>query len=117
MAVTAPGVLGNDTDAFPGPLSAQIVTNPPVGALTLAPNGALNFRMLASLNRTGGMMGQVTKMTSFGRPDAGIPFRITGTTTAPVFVPDAGRVASAAVKDPGTMAKAAGFMKSLFGHK
>jgi len=87
------------------------------GSGTVAPNGALNFRMLASLNRTGGMLGQVTKMTSFGRPDAGIPFRITGTTTAPVFVPDAGRVASAAVKDPGTMAKAAGFMKSLFGHK
>jgi len=87
------------------------------GSGTVAPDGALNFRMLASLNRTGGMMGQVTKMTSFGRPDAGIPFRITGTTTAPVFVPDAGRVASAAVKDPGTMAKAAGFMKSLFGHK
>ena len=63
------------------------------GSGTVAPNGALNFRMLASLNRTGGMMGQVTKMTSFGRPDAGIPFRITGTTTAPVFVPDAGRVA------------------------
>jgi len=87
------------------------------GSGTVAPNGALNFRMLASLNRTGGMMGQVTKMASLGRPDAGIPFRITGTTTAPVFVPDAGRVASAAVKDPGTMAKAAGFMKSLFGHK
>ena len=87
------------------------------GSGTVAPSGALDFRMLAALNRTAGTSGRIVSIASFGRPDAGIPFRITGTTSAPVFVPDVGGAASAAVKDPGTIAKAAGFMKSLFGRK
>jgi hypothetical protein len=34
-----------------------------------------------------------------------------------VFVPDVGRAASNAIMDPGTIAKADGFMRSLFGKK
>jgi AsmA protein len=86
------------------------------GAGTIAPNNALDFHMRATLNHATGVAGQAVRLVSFGRPDAGVPFRITGTTTAPVFVPDVGRAASDAVKDPGTRSKATGFMRSLF-HK
>ena len=56
-------------------------------------------------------------MASLGQPEHGIPFRITGTTASPVFVPDVGRAAADAIRDPGTIAKATGFMRSLFGKK
>jgi hypothetical protein len=64
-----------------------------------------------------GAAGQIARVASFGHPEHGMPFRITGTTASPVFVPDVGRVASNAIKDPGTIAKAAGFMHSLFGKR
>src|SRR5206468_682492 len=85
------------------------------GGGTVAPNGALDFKMLATLAHASGMIGHVTQIASFGRSDDGVPFRITGTTASPVFVPDVGRAAAAAIKDPGTISKAAGFMRSLFG--
>jgi AsmA protein len=87
------------------------------GAGSIAPNGTLDCRMLARLASSTGAAGRMARMASLGHPEHGMPFRITGTTASPVFVPDVGRAASDAIKDPGTMAKAAGFMRSLFGKK
>jgi hypothetical protein len=87
------------------------------GAGSIAPNGTLDFRMLARLVSATGATGQMARVASLGHPEQGMPFRITGTTASPVFVPDVGRVASNAIKDPGTIAKATGFMRSLFGKR
>jgi len=87
------------------------------GGGTVAPNGKLDFKMVALFNRASGVVSEVSKLASFGHPDAGVPFRISGTTTSPLIVPDVGRAASAAVKDPGTVARATGFVRSLFGRK
>jgi AsmA protein len=87
------------------------------GAGSIAPNGTLDFRMLARLVSAAGAGGQLARVASLGHPEHGMPFRITGTTASPVFVPDVGRAASNAIKDPGTIAKAGGFMRSLFGKK
>jgi AsmA protein len=84
------------------------------GAGTIAPNGALDFRMLAKLVRQNGVAGDVARLVSLGHPEGAVPFRITGTTESPVFVPDVARAASDAIKNPGTVSKATGFMRSLF---
>src|SRR5205823_2784218 len=55
---------------------------------TVAPNGALHFRMLAKLAHAGG---DVARVASFGRPENGIAFRIEGPLAKPPFVPEVGR--------------------------
>jgi len=84
---------------------------------TIAPNGALDFKMRARFAGTTGMAGEAARIASLGHPENGVPFRVSGTTIAPVFVPDVGRTATDAIKDPNTAAKAGGFVRSLFGKK
>lgn len=84
---------------------------------TVAPNGALDFKMRARFAGTTGMTGEAARIASLGHPENGVPFRVSGTTTAPVFVPDVGRAATDAIKDPNAAAKAGGFVRSLFGKK
>ena len=67
---------------------------PGLGSLTgagiIAPNNALNFRMLAKLSQAGAG-GALTALTGLGRlggAQNGIPFLIQGTTSNPVFIPD-----------------------------
>src|SRR5579859_2900420 len=43
LHVSAPGVLANDSDSFPGGLTAQLVTSPLTGTLALAPTGAFTY--------------------------------------------------------------------------
>jgi hypothetical protein len=43
LARPAPGVLANDADANGDPLTAELVTGPAHGALTLAPNGSFEY--------------------------------------------------------------------------
>jgi VCBS repeat-containing protein len=43
LTVATPGVLGNDTDAENNPLSAQLVTGPANGLLTLQPDGSFTY--------------------------------------------------------------------------
>lgn len=43
LTVTAPGVLGNDTDAENGPLTAQVLANVTHGTLSLASNGSFVY--------------------------------------------------------------------------
>jgi hypothetical protein len=87
------------------------------GAGTIAPNGALDFKMVGVLAGSGGVGGQLARVASLGHPESGVPFRVTGTATSPVFTPDVGRAAAQALKDPATVAKATGFLRSVFGKK
>ncbi len=57
------------------------------GAGTIGANNALNFKMNAKLN-SGGMLGGVSQIASFGQQKGTVPFLIQGTTSNPVFVPD-----------------------------
>jgi hypothetical protein len=43
LHVAASGVLANDSDAFPGGLTAQLVTEPITGTLALVPTGAFIY--------------------------------------------------------------------------
>ncbi len=58
------------------------------GAGTISPGNSLNFRMLAKLNAGGGALGGLKGFTGLGQFSNGLPFRIQGTTSNPVFVPE-----------------------------
>jgi AsmA protein len=90
---------------------------PAIGTLTgngaIAPKGDINFTMLVKL--TGSAAGQLSRVASIGQPAGGIPFKIQGTMTNPVFVPDVGRAVGDLVRDPETAKKAASALRGLFG--
>ncbi len=50
LAVAAPGVLGNDTDADGDPLTAALVSGPSSGTLVLNANGSFNYTPAANFN-------------------------------------------------------------------
>src|SRR5438309_3101270 len=50
MAVIAPGVLGNDTDAEGDPLTAILVSGPSHGTLALNANGGFTYTPAANYN-------------------------------------------------------------------
>ena len=50
LAVAAPGVLSNDTDADSNPLTAIKVSDPAHGTLTLGSNGSINYVPTAGYN-------------------------------------------------------------------
>ncbi|HWB03374.1 MAG TPA: Ig-like domain-containing protein [Verrucomicrobiales bacterium] len=50
LTVSAPGVLGNDTDPENDPLTAQITTQPAHGTLSLAANGGFTFTPASNYN-------------------------------------------------------------------
>jgi len=52
LTITAPGVLGNDTDAESDPLTAVWVSDPPNGALTLNANGSFTYTPHGNFNGT-----------------------------------------------------------------
>jgi hypothetical protein len=69
------------------------------GQGTIAANTALDFHMVAVLSNTGqgNMMGELASNLPFvGKSAKGgnLPFRIQGTTSSPVFVPDMGGMVS-----------------------
>jgi AsmA protein len=100
-------------------IDALNLVAPAIGALTgsgtIAPNGSLDFKMLAKL--MGAAAGQLSRITSVGQPANGIPFRVQGTSANPVFVPDVGRAVSDLAKDPETAKKALSALGGLFGGK
>jgi AsmA protein len=89
---------------------------------TVSAAGQLNFKMSAKL---AGAMGSMTSVMSLGNKNSsanGIPFTITGTTSAPVFLPDVAGMAGNMAKDVGgapvNAAKSAtGAIGGLFGKK
>jgi AsmA protein len=100
-------------------IDALNLVAPAIGALTgsgtIAPNGNLDFRMLAKL--MGAAASGLSRVTSVGQPANGIPFRVQGTSANPVFVPDVGRAVSDLAKDPETAKKALSALGGLFGGK
>ena len=50
LTVTAPGVLGNDTDADGNPLTASVVAGPANGSLTLNADGSFTYTPNANYN-------------------------------------------------------------------
>ena len=87
------------------------------GAGTVAPKGAMDFTMLAKLEGSGALAGQVSRIASLGQAANGIPFRIQGTTSNPVFVPDVRRAAGNVLKSEETKKKAAELLGGLFRKK
>ena len=106
---------------------------PTIGTITGTANvssaGQLNCKMVANLSAGGaagaaaGAMG--TALSSFtgggGAKGAGIPFKITGTTSNPIFLPDFSGAAGSAVKgitgNPSSAAGAAQGIIGMFGKK
>jgi hypothetical protein len=52
LTVPAPGVLGNDSDVDGGPLSAELVSGPANGTLTLNPDGSFTYTPSAGFSGT-----------------------------------------------------------------
>jgi VCBS repeat-containing protein len=52
LTVSAPGVLGNDTDIESDALAAEVVSNPANGSLTLNANGSFTYTPQANFNGT-----------------------------------------------------------------
>ena len=77
----------------------------------------MDFTMLARLEGSGPIAGQVSRFASFGQAANGIPFRIQGTTSNPVFVPDARRAATNVLKSEETKKKATELLSGLFRKK
>ena len=86
------------------------------GSGTISARGAVDFAMRAKLTGSG-LVGEISRVVSLSQPADGIPFRITGTTANPVFVPDVGRAVGDLAASPGAALKAAGALGGLFGVK
>ena len=84
------------------------------GAGTIGANNALNYKLNAKL-ASGGVLGGMSQITSFGQSKGVIPFLVQGTTSNPVFIPNVagamGNTVAAPAKDLG------GVFGGLFGKK
>ena len=72
------------------------------------------------LHQDGSPLGRVRggrSVVSLSQPADGIPFRIRGTTTNPVFEPDLNRAAGALLTSPDAAGKAIGALGGLLGVK
>jgi AsmA protein len=58
------------------------------GSGTITPSNALNFRMVAKLNAGASALTGLKGIPGFGQGANGLAFRIQGTTSNPVFLPD-----------------------------
>ncbi len=90
-----------------------VVVVPAIGTITgdanVDPTGKLNCKMSAKLGSSGSATGVMTStLSTFAGGDSknGIPFKITGTTSAPIFMPDFGGMAKGAAGTPVNAAKA-----------
>ena len=108
-------------------LSDIRIVSPSIGELTgagsISPNHALNFRMMATLRGSGGVLAIVGRQSN-----ARIPFTIQGTSSNPSFRPDVGAIASQQIQGavgnvlnknvPGNAGGVAtGILKGLLGGK
>jgi AsmA protein len=112
-----------------------ILVVPSIGTVTgtanVSASGQLDCKMVAQLsgaNPAGALTSGLSSFTGGGKSSQGsngIPFRITGTTSNPVFVPDVGAVAGTVAKGaisgatgvPGNAGQAASGVMGMFGKK
>jgi AsmA protein len=90
-----------------------VIVVPAIGTITgdanVGSTGQLNCKMSAKLGSSGSTTGVMTSaISTFAGGDSknGIPFKITGTTSAPIFMPDFGGMAKGAAGTPVNAAKA-----------
>jgi AsmA protein len=84
------------------------------GGGTISAAGNMDFAMRAKLTGSG-VVAEVSRIVSLPQPAGGVPFRITGTTTNPVFVPDVGHAVGDVLAAPDAAATAAGLLGRLLG--
>ena len=83
------------------------------GSGTISPNGGMDFAMLVKLSASSGTAESVVRAASLGQRSSGVPFRIQGTTSNPVFVPDVSRAVKTALTSEETQKKAADVIGKL----
>ena len=81
---------------------------------TISPANALNFKMAAKLANSS-MLGGITQIASFGQKNGMVPFRIEGTTSNPIFIPDVAGAMGGAVTAPAQ--GVGGVLGGFFGKK
>jgi len=95
------------------------VVVPSIGTVTgngtISPSNALNFKMLAKLAGGGGVLGGVTQIAGLGQQKGGVPFRIEGTTSSPIFIPDVVGAVGSTVVSPAE--GVGGILGGFFGKK
>ena len=67
------------------------------GSGTIAPDTAVNFRMIATLTSKGTIGGTIGRLTGRAGKDIRIPFLVRGYTSDPKFLPDAGGMVQEAI--------------------
>jgi len=94
---------------------------PAVGTMTghgaVSAAGQLDCRLIAKLggNSVAGAVGNALASITGGAANSGIPFRVTGTTAKPVFLPDFGGMAGGANGAPAGAKGAAGAASDILG--
>ena len=123
---TAIQLLGSKLDAGPDGVKATTLklNVPALGELsgdgTVSAKNDLDFQMVANINPSAGVIGGLSKITGAATGQGGLPFKITGTSAQPHFVPDMGRFVkqkfgSAGTATQGTVGNAAKGLGKLFG--
>jgi len=100
LTVAAPGVLGNDSDVEATALSAQLVTGPAHGALTLNANGSLSYAPSAGYSGQDAFSYRASDGPGASGPAAVSITILPGDTTAPlvtIMAPAAGAIVSGTV--------------------
>lgn len=94
---------------------------PSLGAMTgngnVSPAGQLDCRMVAKLgsNSVAGVVGTALSSLSGGATANGIPFKVTGTTSKPIFMPDLSAMSGSTKTTPSGAKGAAGAASSILG--
>lgn len=96
------------------------VVVPSIGSMTgnanISPTGQLDCKMVAKLSGDNLVGGVTSRLPGLGGgSQGGIPFKVTGTTSSPVFLPDIGGIAKNPAGAPASAAADA--VKGLFGKK
>lgn len=90
---------------------------PTIGTLTgtgtISAHNELDFKMRAELKSSNNAIGGLMQVAGIGQKNPIIPFKIAGTTSSPVFIPDVGGTLGTMV--PGTSQGAAGVLGNLGG--
>jgi VCBS repeat-containing protein len=88
LTITAPGVLGNDTDPELDPLTAVLVAGPTSGTLALSGNGSFTYTPNANFNGTDSFTYQASDGTGFSNT-ATVTLTVTAVNDPPVATADA----------------------------